>query len=90
MVPEDAPPRPIGTHHEKDLSGECLSYDHAGDQANVLNGLAREIYLLCDGTRTTGAIARLLPERFDVDEAAARRDVAAAVGELVEEGLLTV
>ena len=90
MVSDDARPRRTGTYLEKDLSGEYLFYDQGGDRVHVLNGTAREIYLLCDGTRTVGAIAVSLRERFVVDEETARRDAAAAVAELLEKGLLAV
>ena len=83
MLPDDARPRPTRTHHEKDLSGEYLFYDHGGDRVHVLNGTAREIYLLCDGTRTLVEIARSLGSKYDVSEATARGDVSAAVAELV-------
>jgi Coenzyme PQQ synthesis protein D (PqqD) len=90
MLPDDARPRPTRTHHEKDLSGEYLFYDHEGDRVHVLNGTAREIYLLCDGTRTLVAIARSLGSKYDVAEATALGDVSAVVAELAERGLLAV
>ena len=90
MVSDDARPRRTGTYLEKDLSGEYLFYDHGGDRVHVLNGTAREIYLLCDGTRTVGAIAASLRERFVVDETTARRDAVSAIAALVEKGLLAV
>ncbi len=90
MLPVDARPRPTRTHHEKDLSGEYLFYDQRGDQVHLLNGTAREIYLLCDGSRTLAAIARSLGAKFDVAEEKALGDVSAVVAELAERGLLAV
>ncbi len=90
MLPDDARPRPTRTHLEKDLSGEDLFDDHGGDQVHVLNGTAREIYLLCDGRRTLLAIARSLAGRYAVAEATARADVSAVVAELRQRGLLEV
>jgi hypothetical protein len=90
MVPDHAQPRRTGTYLEKDLSGEYLFYDRKGDRVHVLNGTAREIYLLCDGARTLVAIAESLRERFEVDDATARRDSASTVAALVEKGLLQV
>jgi hypothetical protein len=90
MLPDHARPRPTRTHHEKDLSGEYLFYDHGGDQVHVLNGTAREIYLLCDGSRTLDAIARAIAETYAVGEATSRTDVSAVISELVERGLLAV
>jgi hypothetical protein len=89
-VPDDARPKHTGTHLEKDLSGEYLFYDPSGDLVHVLNGTAREIYLLCDGTRTLGAIASSLLTRFEVDEETSRRDCTATIAELAEKGLLAV
>jgi hypothetical protein len=89
-VPDHARPRHTGTHIEKDLSGEYLFYDPAGDLVHVLNGTAREIYLLCDGTRSLGAIAASFLERFGVDEDTARRDCGATVAELAAKGLLEI
>ncbi len=88
MLPADARPRPTRTHHEKDLSGEYLFYDHAGDRVHVLNGTAREIYLLCDGSRTLAAIAKSLGTMYDVAETKALGDVSAIVAELAERGLV--
>ena len=90
MLPDDARPRPTRTHLEKDLSGEYLFYDHGGDRLHVLNGTAREVYLLCDGSRTLDAIARSVAESYAVGEATARTDVSAVISELVERGLLAV
>ena len=90
MVQDPSRPRRTGTYLEKDLSGEYLFYDREGDRVHVLNGTAREIYLLCDGTRTVAVIAGALRERFDVDEATALRDSASTIAALVEQGLLQV
>ena len=90
MLPDHARPRPTRTHHEKDLSGEYLFCDHGGAQVHVLNGTAREIYLLCDGSRTLDAIARSIAETYAVGEATSRTDVSAVISELVERGLLAV
>jgi hypothetical protein len=90
MVPEDARPRRTGAYQEKDLTGEYLFYDQGGGQVHVLNSSAREIYLLCDGSRTLLEIARSLPERFDVDEDTACRDAATGVADLIGKGLVVV
>jgi hypothetical protein len=89
-VTDDACPRRTGTHLEKDLSGEYLFYDPSGDLLHVLNGTAREIYLLCDGKRTLRGIASELLARFEVDEETSRRDCAATVAALSEKGLLEI
>ena len=44
--------------------GECLLYNPARDEASALNRSATEIWELCDGRLTIGAIARVLGERY--------------------------
>jgi PqqD family protein of HPr-rel-A system len=90
MTGSDAKPSRTGTHLEKDLSGEYLFYDHRGERVHVLNGTAREIYLLCDGALTAREIAAALREQFDVDEETALRDVGEALGRLRDAGLVTL
>jgi len=46
----------------KDLEEEFLVYDPDGDQVHVLNEVAREIFLLCDGSRHPEDIAVLLTD----------------------------
>ena len=59
--------------------GESLLYSAMRDEASALNRTATEIWELCDGTRTIGAIARALGQRYGVDEAYLLADVTAAV-----------
>jgi len=49
--------------------GEALLYSATRDEASALNRTATEIWELCDGTKTVGAIARALSQRYGVDEA---------------------
>jgi len=81
-------PRPTGTLKGQDLGDEYLFYDRQGDQVHVLNSTARELYLLCDGTRTTDDLARTLVERYGIEEQTAQRDVDEVLAQLVELGLL--
>jgi len=90
MPSEEGRPRPVASPTGRDLEDEYVFFDENGDQVHVLNGTAREIYLLCDGTRTLGEVARMLTERFEVDEATARKDVASLVDQLVGLKLLTL
>ena len=70
--------------------GECLLYSPVRDQATVLNGSATEIWQLCDGSSSIGAIARSLAERYRVDEKLLLDDIAAAVTMFRERGLVEV
>jgi hypothetical protein len=68
--------------------GESLLYSAMRDEASALNRTASEIWELCDGTRTIGAIARALGQRYGVDEADLLADVTIAVKTLRARGLV--
>jgi pyrroloquinoline quinone biosynthesis protein D len=70
--------------------GESLVYSAMRDEASALNRTATEIWELCDGTRSIGAIARALGQRYGVDEAYLLSDVADAVATLRARGLVEV
>ena len=70
--------------------GESLLYSATRDEASALNRTATEIWELCDGTMTIGAIARALGERYGVDEAHLLDDVMAAIAALSTRGLVDV
>ena len=70
--------------------GESLLYSATRDEASALNRTATEIWELCDGTRTVGAIAQELGQRYGVDEAHLLADVTAAVAMLRARGLVDV
>lgn len=70
--------------------GESLLYSAMRDEASALNRTATEIWELCDGTNTVGAIARALGQRYGVDEAHLLADVTAAVTTLLTRGLVDV
>jgi pyrroloquinoline quinone biosynthesis protein D len=70
--------------------GESLLYSSTRDQASALNRTATEIWELCDGTRTIGAITRALSQRYGIDEAHLLADVTAAVTTLRARGLVDV
>jgi PqqD family protein of HPr-rel-A system len=81
-------PRPIPGAQGTDLGDEYLFYDRERDRVHVLNATAREILLLCDGTRTEEQIARQFAERYDVDPATAATDAQRTLQQLYELGLL--
>jgi pyrroloquinoline quinone biosynthesis protein D len=70
--------------------GEALLYSAMRDEASALNRTATEIWELCDGSRTIGAIARALGQRYGVDEEYLLADVTAAVTTLRARGLVDV
>ena len=68
--------------------GESLLYSAMRDEASALNRTATEIWELCDGSSTIGAIARALGQRYGVDDAYLIADVTAAVTTLRARGLV--
>jgi hypothetical protein len=80
--------RHTNVYSAADLGDEYLFYDREGERVHVLNGSAREIYLLCEGGRDAGEVARLFAERYDVDVEVALRDAAATIRQLIELNLV--
>ncbi len=70
--------------------GESLLYSAIRDETSALNRTATEIWELCDGTRTVGAVAGVLGQRYGVDEEYLLADVMAAVATLRARGLVDV
>jgi hypothetical protein len=83
-------PRPIQVAKEqgKDLEDEYLFYDRDGERVHVLNATAREIYLLCDGTRTEQEVAAEFGKKYELDEDTAEKDTSQIIGELVDLGVI--
>lgn len=90
MASSDVVPSPTHRFHSKDTGEEFLFYDSAGDRLHVLNGTAREIYSLCDGTKSVLEIARVVSAHYDVDPETVLRDAAATVDQLVGLGVLEI
>jgi pyrroloquinoline quinone biosynthesis protein D len=82
-------PRPAPGAFGRDAGDECLFRDADGMRIHVLNRTAREIYLLCDGTRTPAEVAGELSQRYMVDPGTARADVDDLVALLVRLGILS-
>jgi pyrroloquinoline quinone biosynthesis protein D len=81
-------PRPAPGTIGRDSGDECLFRDADGERIHVLNQTAREIYLLCDGSRSSEEIASELALRYTVDTGTARADVDEMVAQLVGLGIL--
>jgi hypothetical protein len=82
-------PRPAPEALGRDAGDECLFRDADGMRIHVLNRTAREIYLLCDGSRSSEDVAGELAERYMVDPGTARADVDDLVELLVRLGILS-
>ena len=67
-----------------------LAYDRANQRVHVLNASAREIHLLCDGTRTLEQIAGTLVETYGIDMETALDDLRATLKRFVELGLVEI
>lgn len=70
----------------KDLLEEFLLFQRSTGRIHVLNGSARSIYLLCDGSRTENDIARALAEEYEIDATTALRDVQRTIESLLQVG----
>ncbi len=88
MISADARPRPTTQTEGRDLGDEMLFYDRNGDQIHILNGTAREIYLLCDGSRSIDDVAASMVVKYEIPAADARQDVEETVDRLIGLGLL--
>jgi len=74
----------------RDLGDEILAYDRVRGKVHVLNGTARRIYTLCDGSQTVGEIADQLTRQYDVDADTALSDLIATIERLVQLGLVEI
>ena len=88
MSTHDSQPAPTNTFTGRDLDEEYLFYDQKGDQVHVLNGTAREIYLLCDGSRKAEDIAMRIVKEYEVEPEQAMTDVLETITRLTKLGLL--
>jgi pyrroloquinoline quinone biosynthesis protein D len=86
----DARPVPVPGIPQRDLGSEYVFYDARGERVHVLNETARDVYLLCDGSRSIRDIARALTGTHDVDLDTALSDAQEVVGRMVRFGLLTL
>ena len=90
MFPPDKRPQRLERLSGRDVGDEYLFYDGDSDSVHVLNGTAREIYLLCDGTRSVDKLVAAMLERYEIDETTAREDVDSTLRRLIDLGMLSV
>jgi len=83
-------PKRLGKMEGKDLGDEYMIYDVEGDAVHILNGTARELYLLCDGHHSVDDLAQSLVDRYGVDEPTARSDVDKIIERLVDLGVISL
>lgn len=69
---------------------EMVLYDAETEIGYSLNGSARSIWDLCDGTRSVEGICRELAEPLDVSPDLLHEDVSRLVDELLKLGLLVL
>ncbi len=86
---DDYRPKPNPQVTGRDLRDEYVLLGSAGDRIHVLNDTAREIFLLCDGTRTLAQIADALRATYDVPPEKARADVLRVIEELDQVGVFS-
>ena len=72
-----------------ELEDEMMVYAPGTEAVVTLNASARQIWELCDGTRTAGAICDELGRRFDLPAVAFSEDVMLTLDELRDKGLIT-
>ena len=81
-------PKHTDAYNGRDLGDEYLFFNKEGDKLHVLNGTAREIYLLCDGTKPTEEIATAIAGLYEVAPEVALEDTREALWELTSLGLI--
>ncbi len=89
-MPKQIPRPAAATQGNRDLGDEYLFYDRDRDQVHVLNGSAREIFLLCDGIRSVAQVAEAFSKPYRTDAPEARQDAERIIRELADLGLLSL
>jgi len=80
--------RPTRRVEGRDLGDEYLIYDRSADRVHVLNSTAREILLLCDGSRTRAQVVAALAEKYEVAHATLEQDTEETLLRLTELDVL--
>jgi pyrroloquinoline quinone biosynthesis protein D len=84
----EARPRQVPGILQRDLGTEYVFYDAGGERFHVLNETARDIYLMCDGSRSVHDIALALTAARDIDLETATRDMQEAIDQMARIGVL--
>ncbi len=72
----------------RQVDEEWVVFDPTANELHILNLSAAVVWSHCTGEMTPGEIAAALGEAYDIDEARALADVAAALERFREAGLL--
>jgi predicted transcriptional regulator len=72
-----------------ELVDELVIYDPITYKVASLNGSARAIWQLCDGTRTVDQICEELGQRYSISPGTVRKEIAANVAFLLQLGMLS-
>ena len=80
--------RPKTAVEGRDLGDEYLIYDRDSDRVHVLNGTAREIFLLCDGKHNAQEIAAEVAKKYGVETSVALADIREVLQQLSDLGAL--
>src|SRR6185295_16731496 len=86
MISPDRPRQTTLLVHA-DGDGVVLHDPHTGS-THRLNGVARQLWELCDGSRDRAALAQEIAARFGIATAVARGDVDAALAQFRDAGLI--
>jgi len=90
MISGDSVPIQVSGVLDYRLAEEMVVYDPVRSQAASLNGTARALWDLCDGSRSVLMLCDEIVKRFDVSPEEASSQVQSAVEQLCELGLLCV
>lgn len=89
MMTEGKVGPPASNILETEVDGEISLYNPTNEQVTVLNGTASDVWLLCDGEHTQDEIVILLASSYQVDEDEIKDEVADAIEEFQNAGLLS-
>ncbi len=90
MTRAETCPRPSPAFSGTDTGDEYLFYDREQERVHVLNGTAREIYLLCDGERSMDEIVVAFGERYTELREVAQNDARDLLQQLAGLGLVVI
>ena len=74
--------------HEVGEDGDVVVFDGRGNRLLLLNDVGAAVWLLLDGRRSVGDIARVITETLPGDPAVVERDVEAFLDTLVEHAVI--
>jgi len=82
------PARIADVAHEVQETGDVVVFDAAGNRLLLLNDVGAAVWLLVDGVRTPGEIARVILETLPADPAQVERDVQQFLDTLAGHGVI--